>query len=57
MGKIAEEITKIQITEKITLPEVFKKYPHLAELQRAELLEELELEENKKEKQLKLLLG
>jgi len=57
MGKIAEEITKIQITEKLTLPEVFKKYPHLAELQRAELLEELELEENKKEKQLKLLLG
>jgi hypothetical protein len=57
MGKIAEKIKKIQVTEKLTLPEVFKKYPHLAELQHMELLEELELEESKKEEQLKLLLG
>jgi|TARA_R100001163_G_C4901990_1_gene90176 hypothetical protein len=57
MGKIAEKIKKIQVSEKLTLPEVFKKYPHLAELQHAELLEELELEEAKKEKQMKLLLG
>ena len=51
MGKVAIEIKKIQIEEKLTLPEVFDKYPHLAKLQ----LEEL-LEENIKEKK-KLLLG
>ena len=51
MGKIASEIKRIQIEEKLTLPELFAKYPHLARLQ----LEEL-LEENTKEKK-KLLLG
>ena len=51
MGKIANEIKKIQVEEKLTLPEVFKKYPHLSRLQ----LEEL-LEENPKGKK-ELLLG
>ena len=40
MGKIAIEIKRIQIEEKLTLPEVFQKYPHLARLQLEELLEE-----------------
>ena len=56
MGKIWKEIKKIQIEEHLTLPEVFKKYPHLAKLQYMELSEEMDLEENKKEKQIKLLL-
>lgn len=40
MGKIALEIKRIQIEEKLTLPQVFEKYPHLARLQLEELLEE-----------------
>ena len=45
MGKIAEEIEKIQIREKLTLPQVFEKYPHLATLQFKELQEEESLTE------------
>tara|TARA_B100000029_G_C17271398_1_gene849958 strand:+ start:223 stop:396 length:174 start_codon:yes stop_codon:yes gene_type:complete len=56
MGKIAQEIRKIQIREKLSLPELFAKYPHLASLQHEELREEMELDERKEEKQLKLLL-
>ena len=52
MGKIAKEIERIQIEEKLTLPELFKKYPHLAKLQLEEVLEEKKLKESKK-----LLLG
>jgi len=54
MGKVAEQIKKIQIEEKLTLPEVFEKYPHLASLQLEEVLEEKEtsVKENKK-----LILG
>jgi len=51
MGKITSEILRIQIEEKITLLEVFEKYPHLAKLQ----LEEA-LEEGDKQKERKLLL-
>mgnify|MGYP003658539923 CR=1 FL=1 len=51
MGKIAIEVKKIQVEEKLTLPEVFQKYPHLARLQLEELLEE----ESKTTK--KVLLG
>ncbi len=40
MGKVALEIQRIQIEEKLTLPQVFEKYPHLARLQLEELLEE-----------------
>jgi|TARA_R100000664_G_scaffold33717_1_gene51687 hypothetical protein len=54
MGKVADEIKKIQEKEKLTLPEVFEKYPHLATLQLEEVLEEKEasVKENKK-----LILG
>ena len=54
MGKVAEQIKKIQVEEKLTLPEVFEKYPHLASLQLEEVLEEKEssVKENKK-----LILG
>ena len=54
MGKVNEEIKKIQIEESLTLPQVFEKYPHLARLQFEEMKDESKLEENKK--QLKLLL-
>ena len=40
MGKIADEITRIQIEECMTLPQIFEKYPHLATLQHKELMEE-----------------
>ena len=57
MGKIAEEIEKIQIREKLTLPEVFQKYPHLATLQFKELQEEENLTEAEEStRQRKLLL-
>jgi hypothetical protein len=48
VGKVAKEIKKIQIKENLTLPEVFKKYPYLANLQLEELLEENELKKDKK---------
>ena len=55
MGKVANEIKKIQIEQNLTLPQVFEKYPHLASLQHKELHEEAQLIE-KKDKQLQLLL-
>tara|TARA_R110002110_G_scaffold119861_4_gene294596 strand:- start:238 stop:393 length:156 start_codon:yes stop_codon:yes gene_type:complete len=51
MGKVAEQIRKIQIEEKLALPDLFKKYPHLAILQLDEILEE------KKKEDKELLLG
>jgi len=61
VGKIAEQIQKIQIEENITLLELFKKYPHLSELQHIELMEERDQKESftsnkNKKKQMKLLL-
>ena len=52
MGKIANEINRLQIEKNLTLPELFEKYPHLARLQLEEVLEENILQEDKK-----LLLG
>jgi len=40
MGKIADEIRRIQVEECLTLPQIFEKYPHLATLQHKELMEE-----------------
>ena len=54
MGKVNDEIKKIQVEEKLTLPQLFDKYPHLAKLQYEEIREESSLKENKS--QLKLLL-
>ena len=48
LGKIAKEIKNIQVKEKLTLPELFDKYPHLANLQLEELLEEKEKKQDKK---------
>ena len=50
LGKIAQEIKRIQIEESLSLPELFDKYPYLAKLQLEELLEEKEtgLKEEKK---------
>ena len=59
MGVVTEKIKEIQKKEKLTLGQVFKKYPHLAELQHEEVL--MEREEKKKieetKKKAKLLLG
>jgi len=55
VGKVADEIRKIQIEENLTLLEVLDKYPHLASLQFKELQEEDNLIEEKKT-QKKLLL-
>lgn len=55
MGRIADEIVKIQIKEKLTLPQVFEKYPHLSSLQYEEMKEESAINEDSK-KQLELLL-
>ena len=55
MGKIADVIRKIQVEETLTLPEVFEKYPHLANLQYKELQEEDSLVEEQSKKK-KLLL-
>jgi|TARA_E500000305_G_C3947076_1_gene200329 hypothetical protein len=58
MGKVRNEIEKIQLEEGLALTEVFKKYPHLETLQFLELKEENEsykLEKlNKKPKKLLL---
>ena len=40
MGQIIKKIREIQTEEQLTLPEVFEKYPHLAQLQYQELQEE-----------------
>ena len=55
MGKVNDEIRRIQVTENLTLPQLFEKYPHLARLQYEEMKEEGNLSEDKK-KQLQLLL-
>ena len=55
MGKVNDEIKKLQMTENLTLPQLFEKYPHLARLQFEEMKEEGNLSEDKK-KQLQLLL-
>ena len=55
MGKIADEIAKIQIREKLTLPQVFEKYPHLSTLQYEEMKEEGALtEDNNRQRELLL---
>jgi len=54
VGKVNEEIERIQREENMTLPQLFEKYPHLARLQFDEMREE-SLSEDKKS-QLKLLL-
>ena len=54
MGKISEEIKRVQLEENLTLPQLFDKYPHLARLQHEEIKEEASLTEGKK--QLELLL-
>lgn len=54
MGKVNEEIKRLQKEENLTLPQLFEKYPHLARLQFDEIKEE-QLSEDKN-KQLKLLL-
>ena len=54
MGKVSEEIKRLQKEENLTLPQLFEKYPHLARLQFDEIKEE-QLSEDKN-KQLKLLL-
>lgn len=58
MGVVTKKIKEIQKKEKLTLEEVFKKYPHLAALQHEEILAEQEakrkLEENKEKKKLLL---
>tara|TARA_Y100001973_G_scaffold99481_1_gene158773 strand:- start:2287 stop:2457 length:171 start_codon:yes stop_codon:yes gene_type:complete len=55
VGKIAEEIEKLQQSENLTLPELFEKYPHLASLQFQEMKEESALNEGGGDKR-KLLL-
>jgi len=55
VGKISEEIKRLQVEENLTLPQLFEKYPHLARLQFEEVREESSLSEEKK-KQLTLLL-
>jgi hypothetical protein len=48
MGKIKNEIEKIQREEKLSLTEVFKKHPHLETLLLLELREENESDKLKK---------
>ena len=50
MGPITKLISEIQKKEKIALPKLFEKYPHLAQLQYEEQLEEQkDIKENKKQ--------
>jgi hypothetical protein len=50
MGKVAETIKEIQQRESLTLPQLFEKYPHLAQLQYEEQLEEQKsIKESKKQ--------
>ena len=61
MGIITEKIKEIQETESLTLKQVFKKYPFLAELQHEEMLQEQGKAEGRPfdidKKALELLLG
>jgi hypothetical protein len=52
MGKVTEQIRKIQMEEEIDLLEVFKRYPHLARMQFEELQEEKKKMNESKERQL-----
>jgi len=54
MGKVLDQIKKIQVEEKLTLSEVLEKYPHLSSLQLEEILEE---KENSVKDNKKLILG
>jgi len=55
MGKVNDEIKRLQEEENLTLPQVFDRYPHLARLQFEEMREERLLSEES-DKQIKLLL-
>ena len=57
MGIVTKKINEIQKTEKLTIKQVFEKYPFLAELQHEEMLKEQGKPHTMNEKQLKLLLG
>ena len=43
MGRIAEKVEQIKITENLTTSELFTKYPHLADMLLDEQKEEAEL--------------
>ena len=45
VGKIADEIARIQVAENMTLTQLFEKYPHLEKLQFMEMKEEATLQE------------
>ena len=49
MGKIADEIARIQVAENMTLTQLFEKYPHLERLQFLEMKEEAKLQETSSE--------
>lgn len=53
MGKVTDKIRQIMIEEGITLHQVYEKYPHLADLQKEEMLDEFkDLNEVKSKKEL-----
>lgn len=61
MGKVTQKIQQIMQDEKLSLTEVYEKYPHLVDLQKEEMFEEYEtnysletqrMTENKKNRQL-----
>lgn len=56
MSKVTEMIEKIKLEEKLTTQEVFKKYPHLADLQKEELWKEYESKNLTESKKKDLLL-
>lgn len=56
MGKVTELIEKIKLEEGLTTDEVFKKHPHLVELQKQELWEEFQKKNLTESKQKDLLL-
>lgn len=56
MANITEMIEKIKEEEKLTTQEVFKKYPHLAELQKEELWKEYEAKNLNESRKKDLLL-
>ena len=56
MGKVTEMIEKIKLEEDLTTQEVFKKYPHLADLQKDELWKEYESKNLNESKKKDLLL-
>ena len=55
MGKVNDEIKRIQIEQNLTLPQVFDLYPHLAKLQYEEMQEEKNLKESSSNKKQLLL--